>query len=120
MRRFTSRARLLVAALTGIVSALACIWAFNGSSLGRKTRWQYRVLSSAQVIGLTRTPELAPLMDTTSGPGIVSPAMGDLIEKSMNGELQQRSENTLNRLGAEGYELCAVSDGYYIFKRPNR
>lgn len=63
-------------------------------------RWEYKVLSPRQLAGLDRKPTVA-----------------ELRSEDAKADREQQALDTLNRLGADGWELVEIANDHFYFKR---
>jgi hypothetical protein len=97
--------------------AMMVVFLLGVDSIGsHPSKFEYRVINRYQLIENVGTQVRQQQQDmqkqTTDDIFRISAAMGT--------ELSKQIENSLNELGAEGWELAGVSDEVLILKRPGK
>ena len=110
--------RLAVAAVM-IALAIVCVSMGAAPDGNKSATFEYKVVSSSTLVQeiAIKAMQLRHEQQGTRSPkaAIDPPSDSELASKVV-----QKIENTLNELGAEGWELAGVTDSFYILKRPAR
>ncbi len=104
-------AALLVAALVALPTALGLAQEPLDPPI-TPPRWEYRVVGIVELHGST-LDYLKDALEEHEG-GIVG------FSKALDAQLHQKTEDLLNELGAEGWELIQIDSTSVVLKRPGR